>query len=101
MVFVTRRLLASIPVLLGVTLVACLLIHMVPGDPAQEMLFGSSPTPGGRIPICQPSKATTNPPQSGNGTRFAAAVIAAAGYRRRPRGFRLGVRCDGWGWRPG
>jgi ABC-type dipeptide/oligopeptide/nickel transport system permease component len=45
MVFVTRRLLASIPVLLGVTLVAFLLIHMVPGDPAQEMLFGSSPTP--------------------------------------------------------
>jgi peptide/nickel transport system permease protein len=32
-------------VLLGVTLVAFLLIHLVPGDPAQEMLFGSSPTP--------------------------------------------------------
>src|SRR4030088_2588131 len=45
MVFVTRRLLASIPVLLGVTLIAFLLIHMVPGDPAQAMLFGSSPTP--------------------------------------------------------
>jgi ABC-type dipeptide/oligopeptide/nickel transport system permease component len=32
-------------VLLGVTLIAFLLIHLVPGDPAQEMLFGSSPTP--------------------------------------------------------
>ena len=31
--------------LLGVTLIAFLLIHLVPGDPAQEMLFGSSPTP--------------------------------------------------------
>jgi ABC-type dipeptide/oligopeptide/nickel transport system permease component len=32
-------------VLLGVTLIAFLLIHLMPGDPAQEMLFGSSPTP--------------------------------------------------------
>jgi ABC-type dipeptide/oligopeptide/nickel transport system permease component len=32
-------------VLLGVTLIAFLLIHLAPGDPAQEMLFGSSPTP--------------------------------------------------------
>jgi ABC-type dipeptide/oligopeptide/nickel transport system permease component len=32
-------------VLLGVTLIAFLLIHLVPGDPAREMLFGSSPTP--------------------------------------------------------
>ena len=31
--------------LLGVTLIAFLLIHLVPGDPAQEMLFGSSPPP--------------------------------------------------------
>lgn len=31
--------------LLGVTLIAFLLIHLMPGDPAQEMLFGSSPTP--------------------------------------------------------
>jgi peptide/nickel transport system permease protein len=43
--YVARRLVASIPVLLGVTLIAFLLIHLVPGDPAQEMLFGSSPTP--------------------------------------------------------
>ena len=43
--FVLRRLAASIPVVLGVTVVAFLLIHMVPGDPAQTMLFGSNATP--------------------------------------------------------
>ncbi len=45
MVFVLRRLLASVPVLLGISLIAFLLIHLVPGDPAQAMLFGSNPTP--------------------------------------------------------
>ncbi|GAB3922184.1 peptide ABC transporter permease [Microlunatus endophyticus] len=45
MVFIVRRLIASIPVLLGVTIIAFLLIHMVPGDPAQIMLFGSNATP--------------------------------------------------------
>jgi peptide/nickel transport system permease protein len=43
--FVLRRLAASVPTLLGISLVAFLLIHLVPGDPAQAMLFGSDPTP--------------------------------------------------------
>jgi ABC-type dipeptide/oligopeptide/nickel transport system permease component len=45
MEFVLRRLAASVPVLLGVSLIAFLLIHLVPGDPAQAMLYGSNPTP--------------------------------------------------------
>lgn len=42
MAFVLRRLLASIPVVIGITMIAFLLIHLVPGDPAQAMLFGSN-----------------------------------------------------------
>jgi peptide/nickel transport system permease protein len=45
MSFVLRRLLASIPVVIGVTIIAFLLIHLVPGDPAQAMLFGSNASP--------------------------------------------------------
>jgi ABC-type dipeptide/oligopeptide/nickel transport system permease component len=45
MSFVLRRLLASIPVIIGVTIIAFLLIHLVPGDPAQTMLFGSNASP--------------------------------------------------------
>ncbi|MFD7159071.1 ABC transporter permease [Kribbella sp. NPDC059898] len=45
MSFVFRRLLASIPVIVGVTIIAFLLIHLVPGDPAQAMLFGSNASP--------------------------------------------------------
>jgi ABC-type dipeptide/oligopeptide/nickel transport system permease component len=45
MSFVLRRLLASIPVAIGVTIIAFLLIHLVPGDPAQAMLFGSNASP--------------------------------------------------------
>ncbi|MGW6278628.1 ABC transporter permease [Kribbella sp. NPDC055071] len=45
MSFVLRRLLASIPVIVGVTIIAFVLIHLVPGDPAQTMLFGSNATP--------------------------------------------------------
>jgi ABC-type dipeptide/oligopeptide/nickel transport system permease component len=45
MSFVLRRLLASIPVLIGITIIAFLLIHLVPGDPAQAMLFGSNASP--------------------------------------------------------
>src|ERR1700756_5473030 len=44
MAFIARRILASIPVVIGVTIVAFLLIHMVPGNPAQQMLFGSDAT---------------------------------------------------------
>jgi peptide/nickel transport system permease protein len=45
MAFVLRRLVASIPVVLGVTVVAFVLIHLVPGDPAQAILFGSNASP--------------------------------------------------------
>jgi peptide/nickel transport system permease protein len=45
MTFVLRRLVASIPVVIGITIVAFLLIHLVPGDPAQAMLFGSNASP--------------------------------------------------------
>jgi len=44
-IFVLRRLAASLPVLLGINLIAFLLIHLIPGDPAQAMLYGSNPTP--------------------------------------------------------
>jgi ABC-type dipeptide/oligopeptide/nickel transport system permease component len=42
--FVVGRLLMAIPVLLGVSIVAFLIIHLIPGNPAQAMLFGSNPT---------------------------------------------------------
>jgi peptide/nickel transport system permease protein len=45
MTYIGWRLLAAVPVVLGVTLIAFLLIHLLPGDPAQVMLFGSNPTP--------------------------------------------------------
>jgi peptide/nickel transport system permease protein len=38
-------LLLAVPVLLGVTVVAFMIIHLIPGNPAQAMLFGSNPTP--------------------------------------------------------
>lgn len=43
--FVARRLLVSIPVLLGVTLLVFGMLRLIPGDPAQIMMFGSNPTP--------------------------------------------------------
>lgn len=43
--FVVWRLLIALPVLLGVSIVAFLIIHLIPGNPAQAMLFGSNPTP--------------------------------------------------------
>jgi peptide/nickel transport system permease protein len=45
MEFILRRLLAAIPVLFGVTIIAFVLIHLIPGDPAQTMLFGSNASP--------------------------------------------------------
>jgi peptide/nickel transport system permease protein len=39
--FVARRILVAIPVLFGVTLLAFSIIRLIPGDPAQVMLFGS------------------------------------------------------------
>ncbi|MCW2761504.1 MAG: Peptide/nickel transport system permease protein [Marmoricola sp.] len=43
--FVLGRLLLAVPVLIGVTVVTFLIIHLIPGNPAQVMLFGSNPTP--------------------------------------------------------
>ena len=40
-----RRLAISVPVLVGVTVLVFLILHLIPGDPAQIMLFGSRPTP--------------------------------------------------------
>lgn len=45
MAFVLRRLAAAIPVVIGITVVAFMLIHLVPGDPAKVILFGSNATP--------------------------------------------------------
>ena len=41
--YIVRRLLLTIPVLLGVATLVFLLIHLVPGDPAQAMLGESAP----------------------------------------------------------
>lgn len=43
--FVGRRLLAALPVLIGVTFLVLAMLRLIPGDPAQILLFGSSPTP--------------------------------------------------------
>ncbi|MBC7760267.1 MAG: ABC transporter permease [Candidatus Saccharibacteria bacterium] len=45
MTFVIRRLLAAIPVVFGITVIAFLLIHLSPGDPAKVILFGSQAGP--------------------------------------------------------
>ena len=45
MAFALRRLLAAVPVLIGVTIIAFLLIHLIPGNPAKVILFGSQATP--------------------------------------------------------
>lgn len=43
--FILRRALVAVPVLLGVTLLVFSILQLIPGDPAQILLFGSSPTP--------------------------------------------------------
>jgi peptide/nickel transport system permease protein len=45
MMFVLRRLAAAVPVIIGITIIAFLLIHLVPGDPAKVILFGSNASP--------------------------------------------------------
>ncbi len=40
-----RRIAVSAPVLVGVTLLVFGILHLIPGDPAQILLFGSRPTP--------------------------------------------------------
>jgi len=41
--FVARRVALTIPVLLGVATLVFLLIHLIPGDPAQAMLGEAAP----------------------------------------------------------
>jgi peptide/nickel transport system permease protein len=43
--FTLRRLLVAIPLLVGVSLLVFLILRLIPGDPAQILLFGSNPTP--------------------------------------------------------
>lgn len=43
--YVLRRIGSAVPVVLGITLVAFVLIHTIPGDPAQVILFGANATP--------------------------------------------------------
>jgi peptide/nickel transport system permease protein/oligopeptide transport system permease protein len=43
--YVVGRVLIAIPVLLGISIITFLIIHLIPGNPAQAMLFGSNPTP--------------------------------------------------------
>jgi peptide/nickel transport system permease protein len=45
MSFVLRRLATAIPVVIGITVIAFLLIHLTPGDPAKVILFGSNAGP--------------------------------------------------------
>lgn len=41
LVFVGRRLLQAIPVVVGVSILVFLMVHLIPGDPVQIMLMGS------------------------------------------------------------
>ena len=43
--FAARRLAAAVPVLLGITFVAFILVHLVPGNPVNVILYGSQATP--------------------------------------------------------
>jgi ABC-type dipeptide/oligopeptide/nickel transport system permease component len=43
--FLARRVAIAAPVLFGVTVLVFLILHLIPGDPAQILLFGSRPTP--------------------------------------------------------
>jgi peptide/nickel transport system permease protein len=45
MAFVLRRLVTAVPVVIGITIIAFVLIHLSPGDPAKVMLFGSTAGP--------------------------------------------------------
>lgn len=43
--YILKRLLMAIPTLIGVLIASFLIIHLVPGDPVEVMLFGANPTP--------------------------------------------------------
>jgi ABC-type dipeptide/oligopeptide/nickel transport system permease component len=42
---VVRRLMLAIPVLLGVSIITFLSLHLIPGNPARTLLFGTNATP--------------------------------------------------------
>jgi len=43
--FIGQRLAATIPVLLGISILVFLILYLMPGDPAQILLFGTNSTP--------------------------------------------------------
>jgi ABC-type dipeptide/oligopeptide/nickel transport system permease component len=43
--YAIRRLVVAVPLLVGVSLLVFLILRLIPGDPAQILLFGSNPTP--------------------------------------------------------
>jgi peptide/nickel transport system permease protein len=43
--FVAQRLVATIPVLFGISALVFLILYLMPGDPAQTLLFGTNATP--------------------------------------------------------
>jgi ABC-type dipeptide/oligopeptide/nickel transport system permease component len=43
--YALRRLVVAVPLLVGVSLLVFLILRLIPGDPAQILLFGSNPTP--------------------------------------------------------
>lgn len=45
LLFVVRRLGAAVPVVIGITLIAFVLVHVVPGDPAKVILYGANASP--------------------------------------------------------
>ena len=48
--FIARRLAAAVPVMIGITFVAFVLIHLVPGSPAKVILYGSQADKGRDTP---------------------------------------------------
>ncbi|AEA28128.1 ABC-type transporter, integral membrane subunit [Pseudonocardia dioxanivorans CB1190] len=43
--YALRRIVVSVPLLVGVSLLVFLILRLIPGDPAQILLFGANPTP--------------------------------------------------------
>src|ERR1700716_14676 len=43
--FLARRVAVALPLLIGVTVLVFGILRLIPGDPAQILLFGSNPSP--------------------------------------------------------
>jgi peptide/nickel transport system permease protein len=43
--YIVKRLLLAVPTIVGVMVASFLIIHLVPGDPVEVMMFGANPTP--------------------------------------------------------